>query len=168
MQIRFYSNIFLQPPYISKCFSFTLFVCACLSLSSILYFTSVSYPPNFSLDSTSSWSSPISFHIFSTTLSHHIPGRPFAIFSHTALSTMAGNIFSGIFFTLYYHCSFPASLFVLSGYNPSSALDTVIPVVLEHPSIFLAAVVCTVSNCFTNFTFPFHTSPAYSDLVQSH
>ena len=37
-------------------------------------------------------------------------------------------------------------------------------VVLEHPSIFFAAVICTVSSCFTNFAFPSNTSPAYSSV----
>ena len=58
---------------------------------------------------------------------------------------MAGSLFAGIFFTLFCHFNFLTSLFVLSGYIPSSALNTVILVVLEHPSIFLAAVVRTVS-----------------------
>ena len=50
-----------------KCFSsFALFLSASLSLFSLLSFTSVLYPPNFSMDSTSSWSPPKSFHIFST------------------------------------------------------------------------------------------------------
>ena len=47
---------------------------------------------------------------------------------------------------------------------PSSGLDTVLLVVLEHPSIFLAAVICAVSSCFTNFAFPSYTSPAYSSF----
>ena len=68
---------------------FHLFLSVCLSLSSIIYFTSVLYPPNFSIDNT--WSPPKSFHIMSTTLSHLIPARPFVIFFHTALSTMAGT-----------------------------------------------------------------------------
>ena len=48
---------------------------------------------------------------------------------------MTCNLFSGIFFTLSCHFNFLASLFVLSGYIPSSALNTVLLVVLEHPSI---------------------------------
>ena len=47
---------------------------------------------------------------------------------------------------------------VLSGYIPSSALNTVFLVVLEHRSTFLATVICTASSCFTNFAFPSHTS----------
>ena len=74
------------------------------------------YPPNFYVESTSSWSPPKSFHIFSTTLSHLIPAHPYVIFSHTALSTMAGNFFSGISFTLYCHFNFLTSLFVSSAY----------------------------------------------------
>ena len=77
---------------------------------------------------------------------------------------MAGNLFSGILFTLYCRFNFLASLFVLSGYIPSSALTTVLLVVLQHPSIFLAAVICTVFSCFTNFAFPSHASPAYSNF----
>ena len=62
-------------------------------------------------------------------------------------------------------CSFPhidistfSRRLVLSGYILSSALQTVFLVVLEHPSTFLAAVVCTVSKCYTctNFAFPSH------------
>ena len=83
----------LNPPYISKCFSsFTFCLRASLSLSSILYSTSVLYPPNFSMDSTSS-RSPKPFLSFSTTLSHLFPA-PSVVFSHTALSAMAGNLFS--------------------------------------------------------------------------
>ena len=78
---------------------------------------------------------------------------------------MAGNLFfSGILSTLYCRFNFLACLFVLCGYIPSSALDTVLLVVLEHPSMCLAAVTCTVSSCFTNFAFPSHSSPAYSNL----
>ena len=77
---------------------------------------------------------------------------------------MAGNLFSGILHVLYCHFNFLTSLFVLSGYIPNSALNTALFVVLEHPSISLAAVICTVSSCFTNFASPSHTSPAYSNF----
>ena len=63
---------------------------------------------------------------------------------------MVGNLFSGIFFTLYCHFNFLTSLVVSSGYIPSSARNTVLLVVLEHPGNFLAAGVCTVSRCFTD------------------
>ena len=76
----------------------------------------------------------------------------------------AGNLFSAIFLTSCCHFNFLASLSVLRGYIPSSALNTVLLVVLEHHSIFLAAIICTVSNCFTNFAFPSHSSPAYSNF----
>ena len=154
-----------NPPYISKCFlSFTLYFSTSPSLSSIISFTYVLHPPNFSIGSTSSWSPPKSFHVFSATLSHLVPARTFFIFSHTALSTIAGNIVFGIFFILYCHFIFLMSLIVLGGYIPSSALNTVFLVVVEHPSIFLAAAICTVSSCCANFAFPSHTSPAYSLL----
>ena len=39
-------------------------------------FPSVVYTPNFSMNSISSWFHPVSFHTFSTTLSHRIPPRP--------------------------------------------------------------------------------------------
>ena len=42
-----------------------------------VYFTSVLYPPNFSIDSISSWLPPKSFHTFLTALFHLIPPRPF-------------------------------------------------------------------------------------------
>ena len=62
---------------------------------------------------------------------------------------MAGKLFSDIFLTLYCRFNFLTSLFVVTGYIPSSALNTVLLVVFEHPSIFLAAVICTV--CFQVF-----------------
>ena len=55
-------------------------------------------------------------------------------------------------------------MFVSSGYISSSALNTVLLVVLEQPSIFLAAVICTVSSCFTKIAFPSDTSPANSNF----
>ena len=101
-----------NPLYISKCFSFfTLFVSASRSFSSILSFTSVLYPPNVFKDSTSSWSPPKSFLIFSTRASHLIPARPIVVFSHTALSAMAAmadNPFSDTIFTLCCHFNFLA------------------------------------------------------------
>ena len=78
---------------------------------------------------------------------------------------MGGNLFSGTFFTLYCHFNFLKSLFVLGGYVPSSALSTVLLVVLEHAGIVLAAVISTVSICFTISAFPSHTPPAYSTKV---
>ena len=49
----------LNPPYISKCFSsFTFFPSASLYLSSIIYFCSVLYPPNFSIGQYLSLVSP--------------------------------------------------------------------------------------------------------------
>ena len=51
--------------------------------------------------------------------------------------SMAGNLFSGIFFTLLScHLNFITSLCVWIGYSPSSALITVLLVVLDHPSVF--------------------------------
>ena len=49
---------------------------------------------------------PLSFHAFSTTLSHLIPARPFVIFSHTVLSAMADNLCSGMFLTLFERSEF--------------------------------------------------------------
>ena len=58
---------------------------------------------------------------------------------------------------------FLLSLLVSSGYIPSSASnDTVLLVVLDHLIFFSAAVICTVSNCFTNSAFSSHTSLGYS------
>ena len=92
-----------------------------------------------------------------------IPARPFATFSHTALPpTRCG--WQPLFWHVTLYCHFPTFsclCFVLSGYVPSSAFNTVLVVVLWHLGILFAAVVCTVSSCFTKFTFPSHTSPAY-------
>ena len=94
-----------------------------------------------------------------STLSHLVPARPFATFSRTTSSTMAGNLFFGMFLSLCCRFNFLISLFVLNGYLPSSALSAVVLVVLEHHRSFLACVVCTVSNCFTSFAFPSHHTP---------
>ena len=49
-------------------------------------FLQVLYPPNFSIGSTSSWSPPISSHIFlDDVIPSLVPARPFVIFSHTAI-----------------------------------------------------------------------------------
>ena len=93
--------IFPEPPYISlACFSsFTLFLSANISLAFFFFYFCL-YPPNFSIDSISSWSPRNSFHVFSTTLSHLIPARPFVFFSHIALSGMACNSFLAYSFIL--------------------------------------------------------------------
>ena len=54
------------------------------------------------------------------------------------------------------HLNFVASLFVFCSYTPGSALYTVFLVVLEHPSIILAAVICSESRFFFQLrvTFP--------------
>ena len=62
-----------------------------LSPISIMFSTLVSYLANFSTDMISFWFCPISFHTFSTTLSHHSPARPFVTFSHTALIDYCGQ-----------------------------------------------------------------------------
>ena len=142
VQIHFHSYFFSSPPQIFKCSSsFTLFLSASLSL--VPFFTSVLYPPNFSIDtSISSWFPPISFHtsrlryptFFQLALSLLCSIQPYQLW--LAASFLA--------------CSFPhidistfSRRLVLSGYILSSALQTVFLVVLEHPSTFLAAVVCT-------------------------
>ena len=61
---------------------------------------------------------------------------------------MDGNLFSGMFFTLYCHFNFLTSLFVFSGCIPSSSLNTALLVVLEHPSTFLDAASCNVFQLF--------------------
>ena len=59
----------------------------------------------------------------------------------------------------------PLIIFVFSGCIPSFALHTVLLIVLEHPGIFFAAVICTFfSSCFTRFAFPSHMSPAHSSF----
>ena len=89
----------------------------------------------------------VTFHTLRTTLSHLIPARPLVTFSRTALLAMAGTLFFGVLFTLCCQINFLTSPFVLGGCIPSSALGTVILVVLEHPGSFVAAFVCAVSRC---------------------
>ena len=84
------------------------------------------------------------------------PIQPCELWLATSFSACSSFIFA-IF-------NFLTRLFVLSGYIASSALNAVILVVLEHlRSTFLAAAICTVSNCYPNFVFPSHTS-AHSSL----
>ena len=146
------------------CFSsFKLFLSSDISLSYVIniWFTCVLYPQNVSIDSTSSSSK--SFHIFSAMYFHLIPARPFVIFSHTALSAMNG------WQPLFWHIlSFVSpfqltSLLIFGGCITSSAINTVLLVVLD-PSVCLAAVICTVPSCFTNFAFLSQASPAYSSF----
>ena len=110
------------------------------------------------------WSPLISFHTLSatlsTTLSHLIPAHTFV----TLVLAMIGNFFIGMFHILDCHSRCLTSLPVLSGWIPTSVLDAVLPVVLEHPRTFWVAAICTASSCFTNFALPSHYSPAYSTL----
>ena len=129
VQIRFHSYIFSQPSSKSlKCFSsFTLFLSASFCLNYVLllllsctpkllygqylFLVSSCILPTFS--TTLSHLFParhgqylflVSSYIlppFSTTLSHLFPARPVVTLSHTALSTMTGTLFFGMFLTLY-------------------------------------------------------------------
>ena len=141
-------------------FSFAWFLCASVPLVSIIYVTSKLYPAKVSMDSVFSLLAPTSFHTSSTTLSHLLPARPVVTFSHTPLSAMVGNLFFSTFRALYCNFNF-YDMSVLSGCIRSSPLHTLLLVVLEHPSTFSAAVICSVSSWFANCAFPPHTSPAY-------
>ena len=99
--------------------------------------TSVLYPPNLSMDkcSISSWFPPIYPSILSrlrypTLLQLALlllsPIQPYQLWLATS--------YCGMFLTKYCHFNFLASLFVSSGYNPSSVLSTVLLVVLDNPS----------------------------------
>ena len=101
----------LSPYFLALVFPFLLF--------RIIYFAYVLYPPNFSIDSTaSSWSPPKSFHIFSITLSHLIPARPFVIFSYAVLSTIYG--WQPLFWHIFYFIKLSSQL-----YHVSMCLDWV-------------------------------------------
>ena len=102
VQIRFpsYSNTRISQLFFR--FHLLSFLSASLSLLSIFCSASALYFPMFPTDTTSSWLPPISFHTSLSTLYHLAPARPFVTSSHTALSTMAGNLFFGKFRTLYY------------------------------------------------------------------
>ena len=92
-----------------KCFSdFTLFLSASLFLLAMLSSYCALYFP---ADIISSWFPPTSFHTLSRTLSHLTPARPSVSFSHTAISTMAGNPFLGMFL---YYFMLPFQLYLLS------------------------------------------------------
>ena len=151
----------LNPPYISKCFfHLALFLIANISLLSIISSTSVLYLPNYSADITSSWfllypsmifqlRYPTLFQLgvwlFSTIKLYQL---------WLATSFLACSL-------LYFAISTFSLLYFLNGYISSSALNTVLLVAREHLVFFLAAVIRTVSNCYTNFAFPSRDSPAY-------
>ena len=163
MQIFFISRSSLNPPYISTCFSsFTVFLSASPSFSSIVYFASVLCPPNISIDSTSSWSPPESIFsrlrhpiLFQLALLLFSPIQPYQLWPATLFWRI-------LYFILPFQL--PRVSICFSEYIPNSVFSAVLLVVLEHPSIFLVAVICTVSGCFTNFAFPSHTSPAYANF----
>ena len=162
VQIRFNSYLFPYPPYTYKCSSsFTFVLSASLDIICILPFTSALYPPNFSMDSISSRLPPICLHTLSTTLFHRIPARPFVTFSQTYQLWLATSFLECSSLYIAISTFLRVDLF-LSGHIPSSALNTLLLVVLEHPGAFLAAITCIVSSCFTNIAFPSHTSAYYN------
>ena len=55
---------------------------------------------------------------------------------HAGLLATAGDLFYGIIFTLYCQFKLVLPLFCFDGCIPSSALNTVLLVVLEHSSLF--------------------------------
>ena len=114
------------------------------------------------MDNISSWSLPTRFRL-PNFLDHVIPpysSSPFSYFLPTSLPGIScarregwQNLLFGKLFTIYSYVVLPAQLFmslrvlVLSGYISSSALNTVVLlVVLEYPSTFLAVATCTVSS----------------------
>ena len=115
--------------------------------------------------SISCWLPSISFDTLSNTLPHRIPARPFVTYTHTVLLAIAGNLFFGMLlkYILPFQ-NFSHSYLFLSGCIPSPALNTLLLVVLEHPSTFSAAVIRTVSTCLTDFAFSSHASPAHSSF----
>lgn len=162
VQICFHPYPLSQPPYIPRCSSsFTFRVGASFPLVARMYLTVVLYRPHSPVDIASSRFFPMSFHTFSTMLSNLIPAYLFVTFSHTALLTLADNLFLGMLRKLYCHSSFLMSLFVVSGFNPNATLNAVLPVVFEHPSVSFAAGPCAAFSSFIIFTFPHHTF-AYS------
>lgn len=100
--------------------------------------------------------------MLSIALSHLFPACPFVPFFHTALSTMVDNLFLDMFLTFHCPSDLLVSVFVFGGYNPNAALKVVLLVVFEHLCTFIAAIICTVFSCYTNFVFPSHSFSAYS------
>ena len=154
--------LLLTPRKSLKCSSsFTLFLrVRSLSLVSVLSFPSVLYSPNFSMNSISSWFPPISFHTFSTTLSHLIPAL--ALLSRWSIQPYLLSLatFFAACCLLYVAIStFSRLLLVSSGYIPSPALNTVLPVVLEHPNTFLAAANVYCFQLFYQPRVPFPYLP---------
>ena len=84
---------------------------------------------------------------------------------HPTLSQLALSLLSPIqrfwlrlttSFLAFVVSTFSRPYLLSSEHIPASALRTVLLVVLERPSIILAAVICTVSNCFAGFVpFPY-------------
>ena len=121
MQIRFHSNIFPPPPvYLYICFSsFTLFLSACLFLSSNLYFASVSSPRNFSVDRTSFLGPPLNPSIFSRLRYPILFQLALLLFSHIqpyqlwlATSFLAYCLFdSAVYFILPFQLSYVSTCF---------------------------------------------------------
>lgn len=109
----------------------------------------------------SSWFSPIPFHTFSSTLFHLIPVCTFVTFFNTAYQLSMS--ISALMCSLRVTAIHASRVFIATGYIPTHALNIELRVVVEHPIIFLAAVTRTVSGCFKNPAFSFHT-PACSSF----
>ena len=113
----------------------------------------------------------VSSYIFPCFFDYAIPpGSPFT-FSPTASSAMAGNLLFGTLFTLYCIFIFFTSLFLRSGCIPSSALNTAVPVLHEHPVVSI--LLWFSLNCCHVYFFPAllrisrplsHTFLAYSSF----
>ena len=121
----------------------------------MVYFSSGLYPPNFSMSSMSSWFPPFSVHTFRSYVIDYVISpysnsrfRYVIPFSACSCGWQRFFFWHAPYFMLLF--KFLTSLFVSSGHIPSSALNVALLVVLEHPSIFLAAAICTVSSCFTD------------------
>ena len=155
--------------YLKCSSSFTLFLSAGLSLIYILCFTSVCLVPPKLIYEQLLYLFLVSSYILPSFLDYAIPPYSSSLFCYFLSYIQPCQLWlatSFLAYSLLYIAIFPFSrlYLFLRGYIPIPALSTVLLVVLEHPGTFLAAVVCTVSSCLTNFAFPSHSSPAYSSF----
>ena len=134
----------------------SILVLACLFFLSFLLLPSCT-PPYLSTDST--YLFLISSNFLAYFLGYAIPpysSSPFRYFlPYNDTSYMASNLLLGVLLCLHCHFNFLTSLFVSSGCIPGSVHNTVLLIVLEHASTFLAVVICAFPAVLRTSPFPF-------------
>ena len=168
MQIRFHSNIFPQPSVCLYALSpLSSYFLALALLFFLLFLFLLSCTRQTHVYTVPLLGRPLYPSMFSR-LRYHILFQlalPFVIFSHTVLSTMAGNLMAYRYYSLYADISTFSRLYLFQ------VGTFLVLLLIRHYSSYLSILVSfkLLSSAlfpvvFTNSAFPSHTSPAYSNF----